>query len=163
MAATFSAINSDICFVGNCIKEMYKTTDGGDTWISIPQQEEVWYASFAYDDYGWAFANGGIPVKTTDGGQTWKPFKFDGIDVLSDILLIDKDNFVITGRKDSIYSILLSQDGGHKFKRIIFNKSSIKYIDLVNPNTIYAVIEGTLYMSSDGGTTFKLIEITGEY
>lgn len=163
MAATFSAINSDICFVGNCIKEMYKTTDGGDTWISIPQQEEVWYASFAYDDYGWAFANGGIPVKTTDGGQTWKPFKFDGIDVLSDILLIDKDNFVITGRKDSIYSILLSQDGGHNFKRIIFNESSIKYIDLVNPNTIYAVIEGTLYMSSDGGTTFKLIEITGEY
>ncbi|GEM_PF-938882 len=155
LSATFSTINSDICFVGNCNKEMYKTADVGDTWISIPQQEEVWNASFAYDDYGWGFANGGILVNTTDAGRTWKPFKLDGSKVLSDILLIDKDNFVLTGRKDGKYCILHSQDGGHNFRSIFFHEGCINYIDFVSPNIIYAVVEGTLYMSSDGGITFR--------
>lgn len=157
-SGTFSFINSDIGYVGSHNKEMYKTTDGGDTWISIPQQEEIWNTSFAYKDYGWGCAKGGILVYTSNCGQTWKPIHLNSIKVLSDIQLFDQDNYFLIGHTDGKYSILHSQDGGKNFKQIVFPQGGFNYIEIIDSKNIFAVANGKLYKSSDGGITFESVK-----
>lgn len=157
MSGTFSLINSTTVYLGNHCNEMYKTTDGGDTWTGIPQEEKTWNTSFAEEDCGWGLAKGGILVNTSNGGQTWKPKSFGGIMNISDIKLIDKNNYNLISHKDGKYSILHSQDGGQNFKQIIFQQGSFDYLYFVDSKNMFGVNNGMLFRSTDGGIAFESV------
>lgn len=73
---------SDLWFIGNegwvtnsCFfKEIYHTTDGGDTWEIQSTLGETHAIYMLSADTGFAGGESGILIKTTDGGQNWNFF-----------------------------------------------------------------------------------------
>ena len=82
----------------------------------------------------------------------------NGIKVISDIQLFDQDNYILIGHTEGKYSILHSEDGGKNFKQIVFPQGDFNYIDLVDSKNIFAVANGKLYNSMDGGITFESVK-----
>jgi photosystem II stability/assembly factor-like uncharacterized protein len=50
-----------------------RTTDGGETWTTVPTNLNVTLLSiqFASDKEGWVIGRTGTILKSTDEGQTW--------------------------------------------------------------------------------------------
>ncbi|MBK9026119.1 MAG: hypothetical protein IPL69_19785 [Saprospiraceae bacterium] len=61
-------------YIGSWANRIYKTTDGGSTWNTIPNLPSVnsiVKLQFLNPDTGWATSDYGDIMKTTDAGQTW--------------------------------------------------------------------------------------------
>ncbi len=75
-----SFVNKDIGYFFssvNVIPKLYKTTDGGYTWIPLNPSNYIYVVKFYNESYGLAYSvqsnpPKGIIYKTTDGGNNWK-------------------------------------------------------------------------------------------
>jgi photosystem II stability/assembly factor-like uncharacterized protein len=169
---------------------VYKTTDGGKTWMQVlkinddtgvsdiamdPESPDTLYAA-AYERRRTAFGfNGGGPdggiYKTTDGGATWKkltkglPYESGG-----DVGRIGLDIY----RKDPnvVYAVVQhekggtfrSEDKGETWKRMGDTDPRPSYYSQIriDPNNDLRIWElgASMYFSEDGGKTFTTRRVT---
>jgi photosystem II stability/assembly factor-like uncharacterized protein len=83
---------------------IFKTADGGKTWISQPSppSETLTAVGFADASVGIAVGSTGTILRTTDGGQTWLFLKNAGTNrMLSGVAFADKDTGAIVGFSDN--------------------------------------------------------------
>jgi photosystem II stability/assembly factor-like uncharacterized protein len=129
----FDPVNANTFYVGAPIGGLWKTTDGGQTWVALtdnlpyvsvgsclvdPTNPSVIYISIG-DHIGWWNRSLGV-YKSTDGGSTWAP----------------------TG-----LSWQLTQ--GNAFSTMV--------MDPFNSQIIYAATSAGLYKTTNGGTNWAIV------
>ena len=176
-------------FGPNDERGVYMTTDGGKTWTRTlfvdrehgvsdleidPANPNILYAGiWSFERKPWTFRSGsekGGVFKSIDGGRTWKKLT-NGLPKLIGRVGVR----VAPGNTNVVYAIVEAKEGtlyrsddrGETFKlasqdaRIVsrgFYYTTIR-VDPLNENHVYAVAS-TLYVSIDGGKTFR--SITGK-
>ena len=68
---TFSSATTGYAVEGLSTKNLVKTTDGGDTWSTLPLDDDVSVLAFVNDTFGYGIGEVGRIVKTQDGGNNW--------------------------------------------------------------------------------------------
>lgn len=188
--------NPDIVYVAalghlwgpNKERGLYKTTDGGKTWVNTkfinedtgfidvaidPENPKTLYAA-AYQRRrrGWGF-NGGGPgsglYKTTDGGETWVLITNDLPTGITGRIGVD----ICRNNPSIVYAIIehneggvfRSDDKGFTWKKMSSTNPRPMYysqirIDPNNDQRIW-VLGAQMYMSKDGGKNFDTDYVTG--
>ncbi len=155
-----SAADSRVMYVGTRNKGVWKTTDGGATWVDLsPGMGE--YAG-ALDNVIIAedvargnsivvASNYGL-LRSTDGGSTWKPITLltpSGSTVIYSLAVSPKDsNFIAYGTINTLYRTV---DGGNKWttsKLPTTRAATNLLIDPTNDSTIY--MGTTLFKQNTG-------------
>src|ERR1035437_3134840 len=113
MADSFNAIyfrNSNTGFVATTAGAIYKTTDGGTTWISkISGTSNRLMAIRFYDDNtGYAVGYNGTIIKTTNGGESWVALNSGTTNSLRSLCILNQTSIVVVG----ISTVRKSTDGG---------------------------------------------------
>ena len=160
--------NQNIIYAGSNTSGIWKTINGGDTWVNItdelgiaglgihsiaidPNNTEIILAGTGTKSYGWSFVNhmGVGVIRSTNGGDSWSISTFSGSPTFpSDFLNIEvikhvpsNSNIVYAAGNKKIYK---STDGGLTWNLIFTNPSSVNVefndleIDILNNNVIYA-------------------------
>jgi photosystem II stability/assembly factor-like uncharacterized protein len=155
---TEAFILSDIAFVNENIgfgvglyNTSIKTTDGGETWFSIPpiiQNRSMFAIKFINQSIGYVIGGSEI-TKTTDSGDSWSPKYNAGGAQLNDITTFGEDIAWVVGSD----KILKTINGGDNWTQQTFSP----YHYLLSVNCINSLIcfaiggEGSLYKTTDGG------------
>ena len=156
MSDSFNAIcfrNSNTGFVATTTGAIYKTTDGGTTWVSKPSgtTNGILTIRFYDDNIGYAVGNNGTIIKTTNGGESWITLNSGVTSTLNSLFAINENTIVVVGAAGTV---LKSSDGGQTW---ILKKLSSNLYDVAFPsfNTGYICGSiGTLYQTKDGGNTW---------
>ncbi len=157
------------------LRQLYKTTDGGENWKRISAgtgfDSEISSFAVSQDEVFIGIGDNGIIKRTTDDGITWlnmdKGFKDD----LTNIQFIDNENGWITGRYGTIFK---TTDGGNSWedKKSNVLNDDIYLIKFFNNNI--GIISGyykspygnklTFYKTTNGGEEWnELGNITDIY
>ena len=164
-------INLQIAWICGDNYGLYKTTDGGNTWMDVSNRpgirnnsSELKRIRFVSPQVGYILSSGDLK-KTTDGGNTWTTIKanqveageggFNGFDVLGETIILSAMRY----NANDLANCYVSQDGGLTWQLSFVNRSDFSYhMKIVSPNTFYASISDRreLYRSTDGGTTWNL-------
>ncbi len=153
-------VNDDIGWIAGSDK-LLKTEDGGESWYSIPIDEDwsIQRIEFINDTLGWGDAriDGEYKgIKSVDGGQTWK------------IQGPSYTNFY-TGDESVIYAvnygIMKSTDGGHTWDEVegdYLDEENLKSAWFFNPDS--GIVAGgawdgigILLKTFDGGNSWEII------
>ncbi len=141
---------------------VYRTTDGGATWVLLvnsplatfsiaydPSNADVLYAAAA--EYGF---HGGGPraiYKTTDAGETWTKL-IDTPVTVSTFTLAASSSAVFVGTESGV---LMSRDAGKTWVQTsVTDAADNIVVDPNNPQFVYATADG-FRRSTDGGTTWS--------
>ncbi len=140
-------VDGDIDFVNNDIgwlagySTLFKTDDGGETWVSIPSEgySEIYSIDFINESVGWAISyDDGSILKTENGGQSWVIQNESSV-LLNSIYVVN-DSTVFVGGDSSL--ILRTSDGGMSWQE--------QDVSLINKN--YELLE-ILFVDSYTGFT----------
>ena len=111
---------------------------------------------FADNQTGWAVGDNGIIVNTTDGGQTWLPQASGTTEILRAVFFIDANTgWAVGGSLNK--NMLKTTDGGSNWQSIAASNiyTNLMYdIAFFDANTGWIVTMDSIYMTSDGGTTW---------
>ena len=111
---------------------------------------------FVDNQTGWAVGNDGTIVNTTDGGQTWTSQTSGVTDVLRAIFFIDANTGWAVGGSTN-RTMVKTTDGGLNWQSIAASNifSNLMYdIAFADANTGWLATYDSIYMTSDGGTTW---------
>ena len=175
-AIAFDPNNSNIIYVGAPAGGVWKTSDGGQSWVPIteslaslgiadiavdPSNSQIIYIATGDRDAHSAYSIG--VLKSTDGGQTWNTtnltFELQEQIRLSRILINPQNpNIIYTGGNNGIFK---STDGGSNWTMI--SNEYVKDMELCpsNPNIIYAATyapyngDAKILRSNDSGNTWQ--------
>jgi PKD repeat protein len=162
----FDPVDPDIIWVGSPSGGLWKTTTGGNNWISSTQglpslgvssilidhtNPSVMYIGTGDRDAGDAY---GIGVyRSVDGGETWEPWN-SGIEglVVGRLLMHPSNHYIIFAATNG--GLYRSANGGATwthvedgdFKDVVFKPN--------DPNIVYAAANGNFYRSANGGLSF---------
>ncbi|WP_304042964.1 YCF48-related protein [Ignavibacterium album] len=153
-------MNYDVGFCA-AFNGIYKTTNGGDTWNLI-YQDNVHYSSVQFIDENSGFAVGyEYPqnlylVKTTNGGLSWNRILVASEEGDSKIKMINASTgFIVNENSSKIYK---TADGGNSWS-IVFDDSAanhpiwdLSFSDQLNGFAGY--IDNKIITTSDGGDTW---------
>lgn len=162
----------DICFVNettgcyvNGFGKIFKTTDGGTTWIKQWEKEGTFFRCIAFVDSLVGFVGtvgtdyfpnvkDTIPLyKTLDGGNTWQPVSYTGnyvkglcaIDIVKESyinhgVLDYKVHIYAVGRVGTPANFMVSHDGGKTFtsKSMMADCKMLFDIKMLNTKTGFA-------------------------
>ncbi|NQX86462.1 MAG: T9SS type A sorting domain-containing protein [Flavobacteriaceae bacterium] len=163
--------NSNILYAGAPAGGIWKTTDGGQSWVALidhlpqigvsgiaidPNNSDIIYIATGDDDANHSFSVG--VWKTTDGGTTWAQTGLNPNNTpnsMNEIYIHPANsNILWIATSSGIYK---STDGGLNWT----NTQSGNFRDLKvkpnDPNTIYGVTSSEFYKSTDGGNSFTQI------
>jgi photosystem II stability/assembly factor-like uncharacterized protein len=149
-----------------------KTTDGGNSWDSIPGTENfpLWGIDRVTDDILWAVGDFGTIVRSIDGSNTWEDMT---IDTLIDYnfrgcYFENKDTGWVVGD----YGILYTENGGSSWalqKSSIYRLYGIDFIDQnegwvagsggTNATIFHTINRGTNWNSQTSGTNYSLRDV----
>lgn len=160
---------------------VYKTEDGGESWYEIwngenlaryvwinPNDTQVLYVSTGITDREAANTDtatldpGGVGIlKSVDGGATWEP-KNSGLTNLyiGTLFMHPEDpDILLAGAESGAWpdggGVFLTHDGGDVWVKVLSVGVNSVEFSLSNPLIAYAGGGGTVYMSDDGGESFR--------
>ncbi|MEP2277834.1 MAG: hypothetical protein ABJI11_00295, partial [Maribacter sp.] len=166
--------NENIWYVGAPAGGIWKSIDGGSSWVNLfddfpqigvsgiavdPNNSQIIYIATGDDDAADSYSVG--VFKSVDGGNSWNETGLNpstsNINLLMNEITIDPTNSNIIWVGTSI-GLQKSTDAGATWE--VKRAGNIQDFKLKpnSPNTVYAVTSNTFVKSTDGGDTF--IEIT---
>lgn len=156
--------NSDIIFTGTPTGGIYKTTNGGNSWTPVfddqvqlsiacivfdPTDANIMYAGTGDPNIsGFAFMGNGI-YKSTDGGNSWNYLGLSAQSIISKIAVDPTNPQVIYAASMGVphtqgpnRGLYKTTDGGQTWEQILSLGNDAGIIDLImdpsNPQTLYA-------------------------
>lgn len=179
-------MDADTGFCGGLYtgKNLFKTTDGGQTWVNISSQ----LPGFQGGICGLSCPGGQVVygcgvwsspayfIKSTDGGVTWQKKDMSAYaSALVDILFISRDTGWVSGRNPNGYGVILhTTDAGNTWQTIYISTFSGDYVwklQRLSAETWFASIERDPFVSAkteiltstDGGLHFLPITVSYSY
>lgn len=174
--------NTDTLYVGAPGGGIWKSTDGGASWVSKgdslpnsgvsdividPSNPKVIYLATG-DFYGSNNRSLGV-LKSTDGGDSWKTtgltFTLKQRDFVANLLIDPNNTNTVFATTKS--NIKRTTDGGVTWKNVHTDKdvvfSTIQY-KMGSDSTLYATSDwGSLYKSVDNGTKWKIVSNPSDF
>ena len=156
--------DDDIVFAGCAAGGIFKTTDGGSSWVPVfdnelslsigsivfdPANPNIMYAGTGDPNIsGYPFIGNGI-YKSTNGGNTWTHLGLTNQRIISKIIVDPTNSNTIYAAtmglpfvRDNNRGLYKSTDGGLTWNNILFISDSAGVIDLLmnpsNPQVLYA-------------------------
>jgi hypothetical protein len=134
--------------------------NGGETWstVGVPTTGTVVDASFPSAGVGYAIDALGGAFKTVNGGGSWQVLSTGSTSAPSAVLATGPNDLLLAGPT----GLRRSTDGGSSFTAIgdkDVKKAKINHVDPAGAGAIVAWGRGTVAVSSDGGATWKRIEL----
>lgn len=177
--------NSNVVYLGAAGGGVWKTTDGGQTWIPLtddqaslqigalaldPTNPDILYAGTHASDFFLGNMGAGI-VKSSDGGATWTqlpgPLPIGpGLEASIWSLAVspgDGDVLLAVDQSASGAAVYRSADGGNTWTQVIAPNTAFDgqvLFDPSNGSIAYATLGG-VYKSTDGGNTWANANGTG--
>lgn len=108
--STVSAVNTQVIWIAGYSGEIYRSTNGGQTWNNLSQNDEDRYRDsyFIDDQTGWIVGDNVI-MQTTNGGQTWDRLTSDDFMNLLSVNFVDENTgWIVNGS----HALLKTTDGG---------------------------------------------------
>jgi photosystem II stability/assembly factor-like uncharacterized protein len=166
-----NAVDQDHAFFagGNFI---YKTTDGGRTWINInPVNLTGNYTSSWFGDSlngvvagsrYLGFVSKGLILKTSDGGSTWEEVLSDSLTYISNLQFTDSNTGYFRASFDSKYYLCKTEDRCSTWSVLLESPYFIYSHHFLNSNTAYILMNDStrvkkVFKSIDGGLTWNSI------
>jgi photosystem II stability/assembly factor-like uncharacterized protein len=151
-------INSDIGWFATGRVDIMKTTDGGLTWVELPNVplfSDLNAVFFVNENVGWAVGNSGIILKTKDGGDHWilQAYSEEPEKELSNLFFINEKTGWAIGEKGLIK---LTRDGGNNWFEIEAPTCNwLNDIYFIDENNGWIIGENAVVLkTSNGGLTF---------
>ncbi|MCG3164302.1 MAG: Ycf48-like protein [Bacteroidia bacterium] len=152
--------------LNDTMQTIIKSTDGGDTWSVVTDQQGRWIkdAHFINSTTGFAVGGKGTILKTVNGGNSWAEVNspIDTVD-FNAVYFIDANTGFVAGGNyaqfdtvNSTRTILKTIDGGNNWS-IILNEHGgwLNDIEFSDANTGYIVGDAaTLYKTTNGGNSW---------
>ena len=161
-ALTLFFINSSTGFYGdNKGGDLYKTSDGGNTWTSSFKTSvtpDNYYPCFINNDTGFVATSSGLFESTIDGGQNWKSLgTFSSIacaaNSYNQIQFLNKNEGFYGGPS----GVLKTTDGGQTWNNILPGTSgSVNVIKFFDSQSGYYKSSTTIYHTTDSGQTWDI-------
>ena len=137
---------------------IFKTSNGGSTWVWAGFQNGRYYGTDIYSLYfidtmtGFAVGLSGRIMKTTDGGKSWNGYAPTYNEIKQLKLTSSTTAYGLVGN-----SFIKTTDGGNKWTNIgaPVSKGNTTQFDFVNENTGYCIAGGDIYSSASVGMVFK--------
>lgn len=156
--------NSQVFFIGSASGGIYKTSDGGNSWVPVfrdfpylavgdiainPQDPQIIYAGTGDPNIsGYPFIGAGI-FKSSDGGNNWTYSGLANTFITSRICINPKHPDTLYAAtmglpfvRDNNRGLYKSTDGGMSWTQVLFLSNQAGIIDLVmdpqHPDTLYA-------------------------
>lgn len=142
--------------------EVFKTTDGGTTWVrqSTGISASIFGIRFLNATTGWATGAYGAVLRTTDGGATWSVAKlpdaqYGGAD-LSTITALDAKTVylgrTLTNGGTGYYGLYVTKDGGATWQSI----SNVPHA-ITSASKFWALQYDAISTSQDGGASYTSV------
>jgi photosystem II stability/assembly factor-like uncharacterized protein len=156
-------INEITGYISNGYGHLYRTDDGGDSWLLIDNTDSDGRGYYFIDKMtGWRLIDHGLE-QTKDGGKSWRKLQLpqDYI-VLNLSVVTDGQELWITGgmRENGAQSlksmILHSKDGGMHWEQYDFGglrPESITFVDILNGWLLTGAGQA-IYQTTNGGITW---------
>ncbi|MBA2422300.1 MAG: T9SS type A sorting domain-containing protein [Chitinophagales bacterium] len=190
--------NENVIYAGNASGGIFKTTDGGITWLPIfdaqpylaigaitidpNNHQTIWVGTGDLNISGYPFIGDGV-YKSVDGGATWVHMGLTEESIVSKILVDPSNSNTIYAStmgipffESSNRGLYKSLDGGISWQQILFVDEDAGIIDMVmdplNAQIIYAsswnrirsnqlsIVYGPdahIYKTTDGGITWSTL------
>jgi len=164
-------LNELVGFSAHSYRLVAKTTDGGNTWVSLLKDTlsatNHCYDVFFFDEnngfvVGQLATNVDVIYKTTDGGQTWTTISGIVNKALRAISFGSRTNGAIVGAR---LKGLYTTDGGTTWTQSTFvgvpsslTSSDLRDISFINETTAVAVGNKIILKSTDAGKTWNYID-----
>ncbi|MCX6328068.1 MAG: hypothetical protein NTZ85_00950 [Bacteroidia bacterium] len=137
---------------------MLKTTDGGETWETVPlpyKMADLSSIRFYHSNFGIAIGTG-AKLKTSNGGQTWSSFASDNMTAVYNIFLLNDNVAFLSGLKGQLFK---TTDAGETWKYIgLKTDYYIQGVMFINEQVGYISLYNSLMKTTDGGLTWKRME-----
>ena len=149
------------------VAKVFKTTDGGKTWIATYGGKDIMYEnlySIDFIDYKTGFVSGGYnstyTYKTTDGGSTWTKvnnFSFSQM----------KFSSPLVGYGRTYNKLCKTIDGGNTWTALTIPAifSGVSSFDFIDENNGHFAGSSSaeLFKTKDGGTTWQKLTVPYKY
>ena len=135
---------------------LFKSTDGGNNWVSysIPMVVQVLSIDFLDYQTGWLCGAEGQIVKTVNGGLTWQNLQSSTSEYLRDIYFVNYNIGWCVGHNGTI---LYTNNGGNSWSSQMSNTSKIlRAVQFINGQVGWVVGEnGVILKTTNGGGTLE--------
>jgi photosystem II stability/assembly factor-like uncharacterized protein len=137
---------------------MLKTTDGGETWDSIPlpykpaDLREIKFYSPAFGIAIGTIAN----LFTQDGGQTWTDFTSEEMKICNNLFLLNENVAYVTGLKGQLFKTV---NGGSTWQNLSDHyPDNIQSLMFINEQVGFISYYNALLKTTDGGLTWNKLD-----
>jgi hypothetical protein len=155
--------NLNTIYVGSPGGGMWKSTDGGATWIPLTDHNSVWMYiySIAIDPanqnivYAGTGNSGNQVIKSTDGGANWTVLGAGPTGNIRKILIHPSNSSIVFAAASN--GIFRSTNGGTSWTQV--HTSSKEDIEFKpgDPNTMYSAGSSSIVRSTDNGVTWTVL------
>ena len=158
-------VNENIGFSTQEHSDMFKTTDGGETWVEVTGINDAIYSIYFFDEnIGYATGDHGVIFKTIDSGNTWTWAGFQngryGNTSMYGIYFQDSNIGYATGARGRI---IKTTDGGNTWVSHSENYNDFNDLKIFNNGTGFARSGNNYFKTTDFGNNWSFISSVDHY
>ena len=166
---TIDFVNDQVGWIAH-EKTLFKTEDGGETWVPINSDWSIWKIDFLNEDVGWAVASADFIIKTIDGGQSWE-IQTEAYEDIYDLHAINENFVVAVGNEPGVLDgnvglVLITKNGGSSWEQqslwVNDNITELRSVYFLNSDTgmVFGFYwsgnaNGVVYKTYDAGNTWE--------